>query len=189
LTTRTPLLLLLLLPLTGAACAETPDDPVARASRQQFAIERSQHIAFQAQCETNLEIYAPGTRPTRPYRVLGPVGSWGVTARSRFVKMRKRACELGADAIVGAWERWEETPTTVTTRVGYDGHGQPVTTVEEQDGFARRTQPLAIAFTDTARVVVAQQAPVVISQPAPVVIAQPAPVVAVVCPEDAECGP
>jgi hypothetical protein len=115
---------------------------------------------MQAQCETSLEIIPPGTRPQRPYRILGPVdGRWGVTARGRFARMRKRACELGADAIMGAWERYEETPGTLTTRVGYDDLGRPITVVEEQPAVARRTPPLAIAWTDAPRVYVVEPPP------------------------------
>src|SRR5689334_13397108 len=81
-------------------CGASPDDPVERAEKERriaAAVAKQQRAIALAQCEATLEIYPPGMQPTRPFRVIGPVeGNWGFTAESRFQRMRKKACELGA---------------------------------------------------------------------------------------------
>ncbi len=54
-------------------CGHTSDDPVARAQARQ------RKIAL-AQCQASLDVFLPGMRPERPYRVIGPVeGNWAFT--------------------------------------------------------------------------------------------------------------
>jgi hypothetical protein len=102
-----------------------------------------------AECQTSIEVFLPGMRPTRPYRVIGPIeGTWGWTVESRFNRMKKKACELGATAIVDAEERYEPVGGATTRVVAYDRFGRPVVYVEEPRQTVRRTTAIAIVYTD-----------------------------------------
>jgi hypothetical protein len=148
---------LLLVAATASGCGASAQTLAARDAKRQrkLAVE---------QCAATLEVYPPGMRPTRPFRVLGPVeGEWGFTAGSRFERMRKNACELGAQAIIDASEHYQEVAGTRTTTLGQDALGRPVAVVEEPRSSVRRTTALAIAYTDTP---IAPQIIVVTTPPA-----------------------
>jgi hypothetical protein len=102
-----------------------------------------------AECQLNIEVFLPGMRPTRPFRVIGPIeGNWGWTVESRFTRMKKKACELGASAIMDAEERYEAVGGS-TTRVVQDVRfGRPIVVVEEPRQTVRRTSAFAIVNTD-----------------------------------------
>jgi hypothetical protein len=121
-------------------------DPAAEAAAQdrQYAHD----LAF-AECQMNIEVFLPGMRPARPFRVIGPIeGNWGWTVESRFKRMKKKACELGASAIIDADERYEAVGGTTTRIVQYDRFGRPVIVVEEPRRTVRRTSAIAIVYTD-----------------------------------------
>jgi hypothetical protein len=95
-------------------------------------------------CTAQIAVFPPGQPPQQPYRVVAPVEArWGISATSRFLKLKREACALGANAIIDAGER-EESETSVTTTVRYDRWGQPITVVQEQPNTRRRTTALAV---------------------------------------------
>lgn len=129
------------LALASAACGGTSDDPIERAAARERAIARYR-------CEASLEVFPPDTKPTRPYRVLGPVdGSWGWTMESRFEKMRKKACAMGASALLDAQETMEPAGPHRSTVV-LDRFGRPAEVVDEGQPMVRRTTAWAIVYTD-----------------------------------------
>ncbi|MBS2018619.1 MAG: hypothetical protein JST00_37480 [Deltaproteobacteria bacterium] len=131
--------------LTGA-CS---DDPIARAEAAQRRTEIRQAKLRAAQCESSIEIYPPGMRPNRPFRVLGPVdGTWGFTVESRFQRMRRKACEMGATALLDAEERNDVVVESTREITRYDAYGRPYTVVEQPQHSVRRTSALAVVFTD-----------------------------------------
>jgi hypothetical protein len=96
-----------------------------------------------------IEVYPPGAPLPAPYRVLAPidadfVGNWGWSSTSRFKRMKKRACELGADAILDADD--SDAANRVTTTYQYDAQGRPVAVVQEASRNAKRSTALAIQF-------------------------------------------
>jgi hypothetical protein len=110
------------------------------------------------ECAARMAVYPPNSPLPAPYRVLAPVdtgfvGNWGWSATSRYWRMKKRACQLGADAILDA-----EAPIAdnrVTTTLQYDAYGRPVEIVQEQPVRERRPVALAIQFAQAQVVVVA----------------------------------
>lgn len=154
-------------------CGPSPDDPIERAEQQRridAAVAKQQRAIALDRCQTSIEVYVPGTRPQRPFRVIGPVeGNWGLSADARFDRMRKKACELGAHAIIDAAERYHEVNGPTTTTLGQDAFGRPVATIEESRSTQRTTSALAIIYVD-----VPATAPAPVSAPAPA----PAPPVA-----------
>jgi hypothetical protein len=149
-----------------AGCSH--DVPEARTARHA-------HRAEIRDCVANIEVYSPAASPREPYRVLAPVdagfvGNWGWTSTSRFNRMKKRACELGADAIIDADD--PRLPSRVTTTYQYDEAGRPVSVVQEAPRSARGSTALAIQFVGPGaapqQVTVAPQGPqqvVVVAQP------------------------
>jgi YD repeat-containing protein len=130
--------LLLLMAISGC----DHDVPEARSAR------RARHVAID-ECTANIEVYPPGGAPQQPYRVVGPldagfVGNWGLSSASRFKRMKKRACELGADAIIDADD--SSAGDRVTTSYQYDAYGRPVEVVQEASRETRRPTALAIQF-------------------------------------------
>ncbi len=119
-----------------------------RAQARERSIARHREKMAVGECQARLEVYPPGMRPQRPFRVLGPVdGAWGFTVEARFERMRRKACELGAQAIIDADEHYEVVAGTTTTSVRYDELGRPVTVTEEPHSTVRRTTALAIVYT------------------------------------------
>jgi YD repeat-containing protein len=143
------------------------------------------------ECIAMIPVFPAGQVPSQPYRVLAPidsgfVGNWGWSSTSRFIRMKRRACELGADAILDADEPVADARVTT---LQYDAYGRPVTIVQEDPRGARRSTALAVQFAPP-QVAVAQAAeppsiippqtaspPLALPQPAPppIVITQPAP--------------
>ena len=120
-----------------------------------------------------IPVFAPSQPLPQPYRVVAPldagfVGNWGWSATSRFKRMKKRACELGADAIIDAADPGVDN--RVTTTYQYDAAGRPVAVVQEASRDPGRATALAIQFVGP---VVAAPAVVMVSPGAP-----PPPVVA-----------
>jgi hypothetical protein len=118
------------------------DVPEARTARHEH------HIAID-DCIANIEVYPAGGPLPQPYRVLAPVdagfvGNWGWTSTSRFKRMKKRACELGADAIIDADD--SGPGSRVTTTYQYDQYGRPVAVVQEGSRDAKRSTALAVQF-------------------------------------------
>jgi hypothetical protein len=135
--------------LFASGCASRYDDPEWRAARAERRMAAHEARMAQADCQARLEVYPPGMRPQRPYRVLGPVdGTWGFTIEARFQRMRKKACELGAQAIIDADERYEVVAGTTQTVIRYDRHGRPVAVIEQPQSTIRRTSAWAIVFTN-----------------------------------------
>jgi YD repeat-containing protein len=130
-----------LLLLTAASGCDH-DVPEARTAR------RARHVAMD-ECIANIEVYPPSGAPQQPYRVVAPldagfVGNWGISSASRFKRMKKRACELGADAIIDA--DGSSGGDRVTTSYQYDAYGRPVEVVQEASRDTRRSTAFAIQF-------------------------------------------
>lgn len=101
-----------------------------------------------SECAATLEVFPPGMRPQRSFRVIGPVdGTWGWTVEARFERMRKKACELGAHAIIDADERYEVVAGPTRSVIHYDRYGRPIAVVEQPQSTVRRTSAWAIVYT------------------------------------------
>ncbi len=125
-------------------------------------------------CVGSIEVYSATRPPAQPYRVVAPldagfVGNWGWSATSRYNRMKKRACELGADAIIDSDDA--AVDNRVTTTYQYDAYGRPVAVVQEGAKDLRRGTALAVQFV-APEVAVPQAAPPQIAA-APVVVAPP----------------
>ncbi len=134
-----------------AAAALLPACGHRRSYAHDPAMQQRQYAAdlALAECQVNIEVFLPGMRPTRPFRVVGPIeGNWGWTVESRFTRMKKKACELGASAIIDAEERYEPVGGSTTRIVQYDRFGRAVVVVEEPRRTVRRTSAIAIVYTD-----------------------------------------
>jgi hypothetical protein len=152
------------------------DVPEARSARHV-------HRAELRDCVTSIEVYAPGAPLPQPYHVVAPldagfVGNWRLSATSRFNRMKRRACELGADAIIDADEFRDVN--RVTTTYQYDAAGRPVAVVQEVPTRPRASTALAIQFVGPQaappQVAVAPQAPeqvIVVPQPPQQVVVMP----------------
>jgi hypothetical protein len=128
----------LLLALSGC----DHDVPEARTPRH----ERRAAIE---ECVATIEVYPAGGLLPQPYRVVAPldasfVGNWGWSSASRFKRMKKRACELGADAIIDADDPGADS--RVITSYQYDAYGRPISVVQEASRNAKRSTALAIQF-------------------------------------------
>jgi hypothetical protein len=131
---------LVLMALCGCDHDDAPEPRTAHHARR-FAID---------DCIANIQVYPPGAPLPQPYAVLAPldagfVGNWGWSSTSRFKRMKKRACELGADAIIDAAD--PNTDNRVTTTYQYDAAGRPISVVQQaSQGDPRRMTALAIQF-------------------------------------------
>jgi YD repeat-containing protein len=147
-----------------ALCACDHDGPEARSPR----VDRRLAVG---ECLAAIEVYPPGVALPQPYRVVAPldagfVGNWGWSSASRFKRMKKRACELGADAIIDAPDSVADN--RVTTTYQYDEAGRPVAVVQEASREKHSTA-LAIQFL-TPVVMTSQGVLAPPPMPAPVVV-------------------
>jgi hypothetical protein len=135
-------------------------------------------------CAERLPVFAANALPQQPYRVIAPVDAfWGITSTARFLHMKRRACELGADALIDA-DDGRSGPVSTTT-VQYDAAGHPISIVQTQPARPRRSAGLAIQFL-VPQVAVAAPPPIQVVVPPPVQIIVPRGA----CPASTEtCGP
>jgi len=114
-------------------------------------------------CVANIPVFPPDQLPAQPYRVVAPVDSyWGLSASSRFQRMKAHACALGADAIIDSADRYVQTSSTTTT-VQYDAAGHPIAIQAMAASPARRSGPVAIKFLVPVTAQVATAAPPVVT--------------------------
>jgi hypothetical protein len=144
---------------------------------------RAQRYAVEG-CADRLPVFAANAPPQQPYRVIAPVDAfWGLTSTSRFLHMKRRACELGADALIDADDG--HSAAVSTTTVQYDQAGHPVTIIQTQPVRPRRSAGLAIQFL-VPQVAVAAPPTIQVVVPPPVRIIVPRGA----CPANTEtCGP
>lgn len=132
--------------LSSAALGGCADDPAEREWRRQQAAQRREQMAAIDRCAATLPAYRPGERPPQPYTVIAPMdGRWGWTSTSRFMSMKRKACELGADAIIDASETYADVGPTREVW-GRDRFGRPVRVVEHEPQRVRETSAVAIRF-------------------------------------------
>jgi hypothetical protein len=161
----------------------------SREDNSEVRVGRHERRSAVKECTARIEVYPASTPRPQPYRVLAPidagfVGNWGWSATSRYERMKRRACELGADAIIDAPDE-RVADNRVTTTLQYDAYGRPVTIVQENPTtVARRGAALAIQF-----VAPTAPAPVVVEVPAPAPVVVPVEVERGACPVNTEtCG-
>jgi hypothetical protein len=92
-------------------------------------------------CAAQIAVFPPGQPPQQPYRVVAPVEArWGISVTSRFLKLKREACALGANAIIDAGERDRERggSTAAMERVylGQGGIADAMVTAIAAAGFA-----------------------------------------------------
>jgi hypothetical protein len=121
-------------------CAATPEEIAAHDAKYALKAQREY-------CQQSIEVFPPGMQPQRPFRVLGPVEAhWNLTAEGRFKTMRRKACDMGAHAIMDAADNTVYHPGATTTYV--DAWGRPVVVAQQPGGARRYASAMAIVYID-----------------------------------------